>query len=172
MQPAATSKLLASCPVIDVVMGGISVTCLVDTGSMVSTITESCFQEHFASLGHDRLQSCHWLQLQAANGLSIPYIGYLELDVKLSDKVLPHCGILVVRNPTNAGSFVPGNLGMNIIKRTYQELFGAHGGSFFDLPSVIQSPGPVVEALQQFHQAAAKSLAPLTGAVRVRALEQ
>lgn len=111
---AAASKLLASCPVI-IVMGGVSVTCLVDTGSMVSTITESYFYEHFALLGHDRLQSCHWLQLRAENGLSIPYIGYLELDVNLCDKVLPHCGILVVKDPAKTGSSVPGILGMNII---------------------------------------------------------
>lgn len=62
-------------------MGGVMVPCLVDTGSMVSTVTESFFLEHFAPWGADRLQSCHWLRLQAANGLAIPYIGYLELDV-------------------------------------------------------------------------------------------
>lgn len=65
--------------------------CLVDTGSMVSTITESFFLEQFAPWGYDRLQSCHWLQLRAANGLAIPYIGYLELDVELCGKVMPHC---------------------------------------------------------------------------------
>ncbi|KAK7918908.1 hypothetical protein WMY93_010192 [Mugilogobius chulae] len=50
---------------------------------MVSTITESFFREHFEPWGPDRLRSCHWLQLRAANGLEIPYIGYLELDVAL-----------------------------------------------------------------------------------------
>lgn len=40
------------------------------------------------------------LQLRAASGLAIPYIGYLELDVLLYDKVIPHCGILVVKDPS------------------------------------------------------------------------
>lgn len=50
-------------------------------GSMVSTITESCFLSNFGLWGQERLRSCNWLELQAANGLAIPYIGYLELDL-------------------------------------------------------------------------------------------
>ncbi|KAK0141142.1 hypothetical protein N1851_021883 [Merluccius polli] len=63
---------------------------------MVSTIPESFFVEHLAPWGQERLRSCNWLQLRAANGLCIPYIGYLELDVTLCGKVVPGCGILVV----------------------------------------------------------------------------
>ena len=39
-----------------------------------------------------------WLQLQAANGLSIPYVGYIELDLQLCRKVIPHVGVLVVKD--------------------------------------------------------------------------
>lgn len=135
---------------------------------MVSTVTESFFHEHFASLGHDRLQSCHWLQLRAANALAIPYIGYLELDITLCGKNIPRCGILVVKDPAGAEPSVPGILGMNVIHRCYQQLFGSHGRSFFDLPAVTQSPGPVIEALQHCHQATVQRHVPCTGAVRVR----
>lgn len=135
---------------------------------MVSTVTESFFHEHFAPWGHDRLRSCHWLQLRAANGLAIPYLGYLEVDVILCGKKLPRCGILVVKDPANIESSVPGILGMNVIRRCYQELFGAYGLSFFDLPAVTQSPGSVIEALQQCHQATTRRQVPSTGVVRVR----
>ena len=94
------ADLIAPCPNVDASIGGVSVLCLVDTGSMVSTVTESFFLEQFAPWGHDRLHSCHWLQLQAANGLAIPYIGYLELEVELCGKVMPRCGILVVKDTT------------------------------------------------------------------------
>lgn len=97
----------------------------------MSTVTESWFYKHFASWGTDCLKSCPWLQLQAANSLSSPYIGYLELDVCLCKRVLPHCGILMVKNPVNAGSSVPGILGMNIMHCVYQDLLGAYHGSFF-----------------------------------------
>lgn len=96
---AETSKLMSSCPHLDVCMGGVEVPCLVDTGSMVSTITESFFLQQFEPWGQERLQSCHWLQLRAANGLAIPYLGYLELDIKLCGKLLQRCGLLVVKDP-------------------------------------------------------------------------
>ncbi|KAL1281970.1 hypothetical protein QQF64_000773 [Cirrhinus molitorella] len=109
-------------------MGNVLVPCLVDTGSMVSTITERCFRQHFEPWGQDRLQKCQWLQLRAANGLTIPYVGYLELDVELCGRLVIGCGVLVVRDPPDGMSLeVPGVLGMNILGRCYQELFGQHG---------------------------------------------
>lgn len=135
---------------------------------MVSTVTESFFHKHFAPWGHDRLLACHWLQLRAANGLAIPYLGYLEVDVSLCGKKIPRCGILVVKDPVSVESSIPGILGMNVIRRCYQELFGAHGLSLFDLPAVTQSPGSVIEALQHCHQATTRGHVPFTGAVRVR----
>lgn len=97
------------------------VTCLVDTGSMVSTITETYFNKHFQALGQDQLHSCGWLQLKAANGLDIPYRGYLELDVEVLGKVLPSIGILVVQDPPDLGTRekkdpVSGLVGMNVLR--------------------------------------------------------
>ncbi|KAI3368247.1 hypothetical protein L3Q82_007967 [Scortum barcoo] len=135
---------------------------------MVSTMTESFFQKQFAPWGFDRLRSCHWLQLRAANGLAIPYIGYLELDVELCGKVMPRCGILVVKDPPGAVSSVPGVLGMNVIRRCYQQLFGAFGPSLFDSLPVSKAPGPVIAALQQCHQSATSAQGSPTGSVRAR----
>lgn len=86
-QPDLIGRLMAPCPRIDVLMGGITVSCLLDSGSMVSTIPESFFVEHFAPWGKERPMSCNCLQLRAANGLCISYIGYLEIDVTLCGKV-------------------------------------------------------------------------------------
>lgn len=88
----------------DVKMEGVPIACLVDTGSMVSTVTESFFKEHFQVQGQDQLRSCGWLQLKAASGLDIPYRGYLELDLEVLGKVLPSVGILVVHDPPDSGS--------------------------------------------------------------------
>ncbi len=43
-------SLMGKCPIIDVMMGGVEVKCLLDTGSMVTTITESFFKEAFKHL--------------------------------------------------------------------------------------------------------------------------
>jgi len=42
-------------------------------------------------MGHDSLQ------LRATNGLGIPYIGYVELDVELYGELVPKCGVPVVK---------------------------------------------------------------------------
>lgn len=140
------AKLIATCPHLEVDMGGVKVPSLIDTGSTVSTVTESFFLTHFQPWGHEKFQACHWLQLRAANGLAIPYIGYLELDVKLCGKFMAHCGLLVVKDPPGGAPHIPCVLGMNLIRRCYRELFVEHGLTLFGLSSVSEAPTPVLEA--------------------------
>ena len=67
---------------------------------------------------------------------------------------LSNCGVLVVRDPPgDMLARVPGVLGMNVISKCYEELFGQHGPTLFDLPSVSAAPHSVVKALQYCHQA-------------------
>lgn len=163
------SRFMSTCPQLVVGMGGVKVPCLVDTGSMVSTITESCFLTNFESWVQEQLRSCHWLQLRAANGLSIPYIGYLELDVEFCGRVVLGCGVLVVKDPPGGlCAQVPGVLGMNILSRCYQELFGQHGMSLFDLPVVSQAPSSVFQALQHCHHIDSQLVSDQGGRVKVR----
>ena len=61
-----------------------------------STITESFFRKH---LSHLPLQSSNWLKLTAANGLHIPFLGYLETNLEIFGTVIPNRGILVIRDP-------------------------------------------------------------------------
>ena len=135
---------------------------------MVSTISESFFRQHFQTGVQGKLQPCQWLQLQAANGLPIPYLGYVELEVTLCGRSLPECGLLVVKDPPAGGSpHSPGILGMNVLRRCYSTLFGQHGNALFDLPTVTGAPQSVVQALQKCHRT---SLAPplkVTGRVKV-----
>lgn len=144
------SQLVGMCPSITVTMGGVQVKCLLDTGSMVSTISDTYFFQHFSQVPH----ACQWLQLKAANGLDIPYIGYVELDVQVLDRVIPKRGILVVRGSQTSTSTtsVPGVLGMNIIRECYTELFGHYGPDLFALPQVTQAPDVLQQALQLCHQ--------------------
>ena len=139
---------------------------MLDTGSMVTTITQSFFAQHFQG----NLNSCHWLELRAANGLEIPYLGYLETDVEVLGKVVPGRGILVVRDPPAHlhQPHVPGVLGMNVIKECYNELFRQYGAALFDLPLVSQDSSPWYKAFQRCHQVQLESSSPKAGMVRVR----
>uniref|UniRef100_A0A9J8AN32 ribonuclease H n=1 Tax=Cyprinus carpio carpio TaxID=630221 RepID=A0A9J8AN32_CYPCA len=61
-----------------------------------------------------------WLKLTAANGLDIPYLGYLELEVEAMGIKMPDCGFLVVKDVSSPENTVPCILGMNIISRCRQ----------------------------------------------------
>lgn len=51
---------------------------LVDTGSGISTISEKFYREN---LQHRELQSLYdMLQIECANGESLPYLGFVEVD--------------------------------------------------------------------------------------------
>ncbi|XP_016331053.1 uncharacterized protein LOC107679859 [Sinocyclocheilus anshuiensis] len=57
-----------------------------------------------------------WLKITAANGLPLPYLGYVELDIQVMGLTIPGCGFLVIRdqNDGETDSAPPGILGMNI----------------------------------------------------------
>lgn len=109
------------------------------------------------------------MQLRAANGLDIPYLGYAEVNVEVLGKVIPNKGILVVKDTPSLWSKtnIPGVLGMNIISECYDLLFSQHDASLFSLPCVQQAPREWQQALQ-FCQDAPLSVKPSTGIARVR----
>ncbi|XP_076132875.1 uncharacterized protein LOC143114921 [Alosa pseudoharengus] len=143
------SQIVGSCPYVTVTMGGVQVKCLLDTGSMVSTVTESFFRTHF----RESPRACQWLQLRAANGLDIPYLGYVELDVNVLGTLISKRGILIVKDHGSSAMVgVPGVLGMNIVRACYDDLFRQHGPALFHQPSVQQAPSIFQQALQSYHQ--------------------
>ncbi|KAL0154049.1 hypothetical protein M9458_050649 [Cirrhinus mrigala] len=132
---------LGNCPTVEITIGGVTVACLLDTGSMVTTITQQFYEQYLQPQLQFQLQPCQWLKLKAANGLDIPYLGYLETTIGILGKTLPKMGILVVKNSSDFATQsrreqVPGLLGMNIISSCYQELFLEQGARLFeDAPS-------------------------------------
>lgn len=136
----AVPKLIGSCPTVTASLGGVELKCLLDTESIVTTMSYSFFAKHFQG----NLNSCHWLRIKAANWLDIPYVGYLEVDIEVLGKVVPNRGILVVKDPPGQlpQPNVPGILGMNVIRECYNELFRQHGPSLFDLPFFTEGASP------------------------------
>lgn len=151
-------------------MGGVTVPCLVDTGSMVTTITGSFFQKHFL---HLQKRQCNWLGLKAANGLDIPYTGYIEMDVVVLGQHIPGRGILVVRDPeelTLKGrkTVTPGILGMNVVGECYNVLFEQHGSQLFQSPPVKSAAPAALRALKECEKIRAVINAPSPFKVKVQ----
>lgn len=113
-------RAVGTCPVVEIKVRGVPISCLLDTGSQVSTITEKFFYEHLGGQDKDVLSTTGWLKLTAANGLDIPYKGYLELEVEAMGMNIPHCGFLVVKDLHDSRGSAPGIIGMNVISRCRQ----------------------------------------------------
>ncbi|VDI74483.1 Hypothetical predicted protein [Mytilus galloprovincialis] len=132
MDSIQADRLIGKCPTVsaNVTVTGFKVNCLVDTGSTVTTVTES-FYNHF-------LRRCTYLQtditfnLKGANGTYIPYIGCVEVDIDIMGQRLPNRGVLIVKDPIDSYTRtrkenVPGLLGMNVIslcEKLLQEDYG------------------------------------------------
>lgn len=87
--------------------------CLVDTGSMVTTVSEEFYNEKFP----DKHLESGGLKITAANGLEVPYLGILCLPVEVNGVLLQEVGVLVVRTPADKDhqTHLPGILGTNVL---------------------------------------------------------
>lgn len=122
---------MGECKTVEVTLRGVPVPCLLDTGSQVSTISESFFKEHLAKKGENVCPAFEWLKITAASGLELPYMGYVELDFDAMGLTIPERGFLIVRDSAHSAS-VPGLVGMNIVKKcrelVHQEVDTTMGG--------------------------------------------
>ena len=60
---------------------GMETSALLDTGSMVSTVSET-FYENLPDRPELKSMDDFGIEITGANGGSIPYIGYIEVDIK------------------------------------------------------------------------------------------
>ena len=152
-------------------IGGVSVPCLLDSGSEVSTITEEFFNTHFKSKGQELLSTSGWLKLTAANGLEIPYLGYFELDVEAFGLNVPRRGILVVKDSTNDAMRarkrdVPGLLGMNVLCEMGEALDKFKGAEFFGKVGTVWSQ--TIQAAKRCADTSVRGIVRVAGKCAVR----
>lgn len=114
---------------------------LIDTGSMVTTISEAFLQQHLPQTPIHMLED---LQLEGPNGESLPYRGYVEIDLSLPInrhfQKLGSFPILVVPE-TSYKRDVPVLVGTNVLKvcqNILQQDFGEQYLQKTLLPTSIQ----------------------------------
>ena len=101
------------CPQTTVEINGTVVKCLLDTGAQVSTVSEAFYKKHLSTIALS--DTTRILKLSAANKLQIPYLGYIEVDLKIKDCVFTHVGMLVER-VTTVGDPIQVVLGCNVLQ--------------------------------------------------------
>ena len=108
-------KTSAKCPTTTIKVHGNDFTCLLDTGSEVSTISESFYHKHLSNL---EINTRKILRLVAANNIQIPYLGYVEVDIELFGCTFSNVGFLVSTS-NDAVDTTDGILGCNILNHIY-----------------------------------------------------
>ncbi|VDI67124.1 Hypothetical predicted protein [Mytilus galloprovincialis] len=103
-----------------IALNDIEIRCLLDTGAQVSTITESFYRRHASILGNF-VDITNILRVSAANGGNIPYIGYIECDLRALEHTFKDMGFLIVKDPDDntlkqRKRKVPGVIGSNIFR--------------------------------------------------------
>lgn len=127
-EAAAPSKpsFIGECPAVEVTAEGVTIPCLLDTGSQVTLFSEAFFKKHFNKQAEEKTK-IEWLKLKAANGLRIPYVGYAMLDFQIGGIKIPDRGVLIVSDEIMGPE--QGLLGMNVIGQVWNTVhLGAHPG--------------------------------------------
>ena len=109
--------LVGGTPTVTAQFNGVDVPCIVDTGSMVSFITERFYREKLQPACGEMLENT-MLTVKGTNGLEIPYVGYLKIDVTMWGVTVPERGVLILKETqaTEEGRRpIPGLLGTNIL---------------------------------------------------------
>ena len=113
-------KIIGGTPTATAKLAGVEVECLVDTGSMVTLISETFYKQKLESVCGEVKGGGKMLTLRGANGLEIPYLGYLELDVHVGGVTVPKCGVLVLKDTAatvQQRRRRPGVLGTNVLAK-------------------------------------------------------
>ena len=118
------TSLIGTCPEVQMVLGGVTVNCLLDSGSQVTTIGESFYSEHLKNT--DLQDSSKWLKITAANNLPVPYVGYISTDVSVCGITVKDIGILVVKDSVRKAGR-PGVVGCNIINKLLEHFHNGGG---------------------------------------------
>ena len=85
-------------PNVFVVGSGVRINCLLDTGAQVSIIAESFYNENLPQ-ENDLVNVGQFISISVANGLDIPYDGYVELDVSALGHMYSKLGFVIVKDP-------------------------------------------------------------------------
>lgn len=88
-----TAALIGQCPHVEVVMDGVEMTGLLDTGSKTTLIQNCVFVKHFLEY---ELPSV--IKLKAANGLRIPCLGCIIMDFEIEGHKINQQGVFVVED--------------------------------------------------------------------------
>lgn len=149
--PNIPTDLIGSPNEAEIIVNGKTVRSLIDSGSQVSTVSKSFVDKHVQS---DILPLTDLLRVESASGSEIPYLGYVNLDIRLASN--SDCDITVpflVVPDTQYHRDVPVLIGVSAIRVFTEKATDTLGESFLQKSKPPSAVGLGVRAvkLQQRH---------------------
>lgn len=113
-----------------VYVGGIETTALLDTGSCISSLGNSFYQEHLSHLPLKPISDL--LKVECADGQNLPYTGYIETNITCPGipKCSEQCCLLLIVPDTNYNLKVPLLIGTNILNELINDCKKQHGEQY------------------------------------------
>ena len=111
-------KFVGISPTVMARIDGVPVRSLINTGSMVTLVTESFFNDKLNATLGDPQHETKVLRLQGANGLDIPYLGFVIATVEIGGAMVPECGIFIMKDTEATAAMqrrVPCLIGTNVL---------------------------------------------------------
>lgn len=130
-------KIIGEANECDISVNEMTCVALIDTGSMVSTMSHSFWKDNLQD--HPLQPLDDLLTLSSASGDAIPYLGYFEASLQVPGAGAGVYPLLVVKD-TAYNVRVPLLVGTNVLGRLKEELVAAHGVRFLQkshLPSAV-----------------------------------
>ena len=128
---SAMTEVVGDSNEVTVEISGKECRALLDTGSSVSTISQSFYMDYLSDLPLEPLDSV--LNIECADESPLPYQGYIRVDLHVygvsSDQHLSDCCFLVV-NDTTYHRNVPALIGTNVLTRLMNRTKNVHGSRF------------------------------------------
>uniref|UniRef100_A0A3P8UAF7 Gypsy retrotransposon integrase-like protein 1 n=1 Tax=Amphiprion percula TaxID=161767 RepID=A0A3P8UAF7_AMPPE len=133
--PAVPSRLpkglIGSRCTANIKIAGEEFSCLMDTGSQVTTIPVSFYNQYFADQPVKFL--CELLQVEGAAGQAVPYLGYVEMVVTFPSESLGadfDVATLTLVVPDVGAHQSPVLIGMNTLEPLYSQYVGSEFSNF------------------------------------------
>ena len=119
LHQALPDRIIGEANECDVLVNDVPCVGLIDTGSMVSTVSQTFFETHLSDLMLHPLDDL--LSVKNASGDEIPYLGYVEVSVQVTGSETGLYPLLVVRD-------TPYNVRVPLLVGRYQHPAQIEGG--------------------------------------------
>ena len=113
-------KLLGNTNEAVVIVGNRQCLALIDTGSMISNISES-FYRNYLKQQYPLKDLDQLLEIEGASGQILKYVGYIEVDLKIPDTAIQLTVPLLVVPDTGYSTEIPLLIGTNVLKVIMEE---------------------------------------------------